>query len=131
MTGRCENCHAAVAEDIVIAFELGHWMFWLETSDAERVRPFVLCFLHEQHCLREHLYIADMIGMRMRYGEILDVGELHRGLEVDDQLPQRIARGRHYDRNRRGGSLGRQWCESSGCRDNIDLAADQVGREFG
>src|SRR5262249_59307233 len=39
--------------------------------------------------------------------------------------------GCHKDRNGCGGALCRQRCESSGCRNDIDLESDQVRCEFG
>ena len=67
--GVAKSRHAAVAEDVVVTFELGHRMLWLEAPDAERVRPVVFGLLHQQHCLREQFDIADVVGMGMRDGD--------------------------------------------------------------
>ena len=65
VAGRRQNCHATIAEYVVVTFEFAHRMFRLEAPDAERVRPLVFCLLHQQHCLREHFHIADVVWMSM------------------------------------------------------------------
>ena len=64
--GRRDDRHAAVAEYVVVAFELGHRMLRLEARDADRARPVVFGLLHQQHGLRKHLHVADVVGMGMR-----------------------------------------------------------------
>ena len=77
VTGCRDDRHAAVAEYVVVTFEFVNGMLRLEAPDAERARPLVFGLLHQQHCLREHFHIADVVGMGMRHGEIFDVGRLH------------------------------------------------------
>src|SRR5215510_11638042 len=72
---RRDDGHAAVAEYVMIALELGHRMRRLETR-AGRRRPVIFSLLHEQHGLWEQLDIADMVRVRMRYGQVLDIGRL-------------------------------------------------------
>ena len=38
VTGRCDDCHTAVTKYVIVAFEFGCRMFWLEATDAERAR---------------------------------------------------------------------------------------------
>src|SRR5262249_10629337 len=45
--------------------------------------------------------------------------------------PQRIAGGRHDDWDGRGGSLGRKRRERSDCHNDVDVEANQLGRELG
>src|SRR5580704_10808196 len=73
MARRRYDRHAAVAEDVAIALELGHRMLRLEARAALRIRPFILGLLHQQHRFGEQLDIAGMIRMRVRYGDEFDV----------------------------------------------------------
>ena len=76
VAGRRDDHHVAVAEHVVIAFELGHRMLRLEPR-TDRRRPFILGLLHQQHGLREHGHVSDVIGMGMGDGDEFDVGGLH------------------------------------------------------
>ena len=74
----CEDDRcAAVAEYVVVAFELRYRMLPPETGSAKRVRPLVFSLLHQQHDLREQLHIADVVWMTMRDGDTLYFGGLH------------------------------------------------------
>src|SRR5215217_6510433 len=73
MSGRGDNLDAAVAIDVVISLKLGGRVLGLEAPDAKRVGPLVFGFLHEQHRLRKHLHIADVVGMGVRDRHVFDV----------------------------------------------------------
>ena len=73
---RRDDRHTAVAEHVVIAFELGHGLLRFEAR-TDRRRPLVFGLLHQQGRLREQRHVADVIGMRVRHGDIFDVGRFH------------------------------------------------------
>jgi hypothetical protein len=71
-----------VTEHVMVAVELGRRVFRLEATYSERIRPIVLCTLHEQHRSRKQFDIADVIGMRVGDRNELDA------LRFDAELVQ-------------------------------------------
>ncbi len=74
MPGGGEDGHAAVTEYVAVPFQFCDGMRWLEPRFVIGAGPFVFGFLHVKHCRGKHLDISDVIGVRVRARDRLDVG---------------------------------------------------------
>src|ERR1700732_2919020 len=76
VTGRREDRDGAVAENVMVAVELGHRMVGIKSWRTVRSRPFIFGLLHIEHRLRKQFDIADVIRMGVRNPDALDIGWL-------------------------------------------------------